>query len=120
MHSIRIFVQDHFALVLLCAAVIGMIAPIEDLPNHGASIPLALLTYASCFKLRDGGFSEINWWQVSIFYCWRYVILPIALLALSYLIIPEYALGVFLLALVPAAVSSPCLLYTSPSPRDRG
>lgn len=104
---LRNFIETHFGLVLLIACAVGLVAPIENVPDDSASIALALLTYASCFKLRDGGFSDIRWRDIWVFYLLRYIILPVALFALAHVIIPEYALGVFLLALVPAAVSSP-------------
>ncbi|MDX2072841.1 MAG: hypothetical protein SFX19_00570 [Alphaproteobacteria bacterium] len=104
---IRTFIESHFGFVLLAAAAVGLVAPLGNVPDDSASVALAMLTYASCFKLRDGGFSTIRWNEVARFYVLRYLLLPVGLFAVAHALVPDYALGVFLLALVPAAVSSP-------------
>lgn len=104
----RQFIETHFGLVLLISCVVGLFAPsLSDVPDISASVALSMLTYASCFKLRDGGFAEIRWGNIALFYALRYVLLPVILLLLAQIISPTYAAGIFLLALVPTAVSSP-------------
>lgn len=107
----RAFIENHFGLVLLLSVAAGMVAPLSGVPDWSASLALAMLTYASCFKLNDGGFSDIEWKKIAWFYVARYIILPVVLFAIAHALIPEYALGVFLLALVPAAVSSPAFAH---------
>lgn len=85
--------------------------PMSGVPDDAASFALAMLTYASCFKLRDGGFSDIRWREILRFYLVRYVIVPVLLFVIVHRLLPDYALGVFLLALVPAAVSSPAFAH---------
>ncbi len=111
MHHFRHFIETHFGLILLFSCAVGLVAPMSGVPDDSASVALAMLTYASCFKLRDGGFSDINWREIARFYFVRYILLPIVLFAIAHVILPEYALGVFLLALVPAAVSSPAFAH---------
>lgn len=104
----RKLIETNFGLVLIAACVIGVaVPPFAMLPDFSASVALAMLTYASCFKLRDGGFSQINWNNIFIFYAVRYIILPIAMFMLAQRFFPQYAAGIFLLALLPTAVSSP-------------
>jgi len=107
----RSLIESHFGLVLLLSVAVGMVAPISGVPDDSASVALAILTYASCFKLRDGGFADIRWRDVVWFYVARYIILPVVLFAVAHFLIPDYALGIFLLALVPAAVSSPAFSH---------
>ena len=107
----RHFIESHFGFILLLSVAVGLVAPISGVPDDSTSVALAMLTYASCFKLRDGGFSDINWREIARFYLVRYILLPIILFAVAHVILPEYALGVFLLALVPAAVSSPAFAH---------
>lgn len=107
----RALIENHFGLVLLFSVVVGLIAPLAGVPDDSASWALAMLTYASCFKLNDGGFSDIRWKQIAWFYVARYVILPVVLFGIAHYTVPDYALGVFLLALVPAAVSSPAFSH---------
>lgn len=111
MNHFRQFIESHFSFVLLLSCAIGLIAPLGSVPDDSASVALAMLTYASCFKLRDGGLSDIRWKEVMWFYLVRYLLLPVALFGVAHVLIPEYALGVFLLALVPAAVSSPAFAH---------
>ncbi len=111
MHRFRTLIESHFGAVLLLAVIVGLVAPLRDIPDDAASVALAMLTYASCFKLRDGGFSDIRWRDVARFYVVRYLILPVVLFGIAHVLIPDYALGVFLLALVPAAVSSPAFAH---------
>lgn len=108
---IRTFIESHFGFILLLSVAVGLVAPLSNIPDNAASVALAMLTYASCFKLRDGGFADIDWREITRFYIFRYIILPVMLFALAHFIVPDYALGVFLLALVPAAVSSPAFAH---------
>lgn len=104
----RHFIETHFGIVLLFSCVLGLIIPpLANVPDVSASVALGLLTYASCFKLKDGGFNEIRWANIGIFYVIRFVILPIILLMIARQLFPTYAAGIFLLALLPTAVSSP-------------
>ena len=110
--TIRHLIESHFSLVLLLACATGLLLPgIDTVPDASASVALAMLTYASCFKLRDGGVRNIRWRDIALFYVARYVLLPLSLYALSHWLVPEYAMAVFLLALVPAAVSSPAFTH---------
>lgn len=105
---IRHFIETHFGIVLLISCVVGLAVPmLAAVPDVSASVALAMLTYASCFKLRDGGFREIRWNNILLFYLVRYVLLPIILLVIAKEFFPAYAAGIFLLALLPTAVSSP-------------
>ncbi len=104
----RRFIENHFGIVLLISCVVGLAVPaFASVPDASASVSLAMLTYASCFKLSDGGFSEINWKNILFFYVIRYVFLPVILLVIAKEFFPAYAAGIFLLALLPTAVSSP-------------
>lgn len=108
----RSLIENHFGLLLLLACVAGLVIPgIDRVPDSSASIALAMLTYASCFKLRDGGFSDIRWKEVGQFYLARYVALPLVLFGVALLAVPHYATGIFLLALLPTAVSSPAFAH---------
>jgi|CXWL01.1.fsa_nt_gi BASS family bile acid:Na+ symporter len=104
----RRLIETNFGIVLLISCVVGLAVPaLAAVPDASASVALAMLTYASCFKLKDGGFSEIRWGNILLFYVVRYIILPIALLLITQKIFPDYAAAIFLLALLPTAVSSP-------------
>ena len=104
----RTLIEHHFGLVFLAACVVGLIVPgMEKIPDSSSMLALTLLTYISCFKLREGSFSDIHWPHILLYYVIRFALLPVALFALAHQFAPEQAMGVFLLALVPSAVSSP-------------
>ena len=101
-------VENHFTLVLVLSCVFGLAVPqMSHVPDGAAAVVLGFLTFFSCFKLRDGGFEQIHWRQVFLFYLLRYALLPLVFLGLARMLTPAYATSIFLLALVPAAVSSP-------------
>ena len=107
----RRLIEDHFTLVLLLSCAVGLCVPqIGRLPDNAAAIVLGLLTFFSCFRLRDGGFSEISWPKIVAFYICRYVALPLVLWFIAKQLIPAHATAIFLMALVPTAVSSPAFV----------
>lgn len=104
----RHFIENRFSLVLLLSCAAGMLLPgMPDLPNVSAVITLAILMFISCYKLRDGKFSDINWHDITVFYLLRYGALPLALWWIASQVVPVYAPGVFLQSVLPAAVASP-------------
>jgi bile acid:Na+ symporter, BASS family len=104
----RNLIETNFGLVLLISCVVGLAIPaLANVPDASASVALAMLTYASCFKLKDGGFEEIRWGNIVLFYMVRYIVLPIVLFVINLKLFPAYAASIFLLALLPTAVSSP-------------
>jgi bile acid:Na+ symporter, BASS family len=110
MTRFRSFVENHFSLVLVLSSIVGLLLPgLDQLPNESAVATLALLMFIACYKLRDGGFSTIRWRDIGLFCALRYGLLPVALWAVAYSIIPSYATAILLLATVPSAVSAPAL-----------
>jgi bile acid:Na+ symporter, BASS family len=108
----RKLIETHFGVVLLLACGVGLLLPgLPSVPDISASFALALLTFASCFKLRDGGFDSIRWRHVGVFYVLRYGLLPVLLLLAAQAAVPQYAMGIFLLACLPTAVSSPAFAH---------
>jgi predicted Na+-dependent transporter len=105
---LRRFIEDHFGIVLIISCFLGLFTPgLNRLPNQSVVIALALLMFVSCYKLQEGGLRTIRWRKIFIFYVLRYILLPIALWFLAHEIIPYYAMGIFLLSMVPAGVASP-------------
>ena len=105
------WIEGHFTLVLLLSCAAGLAVPqIGHVPDNAAGITLGLLTFFSCFKLRDGGFSEIRWKHILLFYVCRYVVLPLCFLHIARYFMPGYATAIFLMSLVPTAVSSPAFV----------
>lgn len=108
MTGLRRFIEAHFSLVLVLSCLAGLILPgLPTLPNVSVVVALALLMFTSCYRLRDGGLAAIRWGNVALFTLLRYAVLPIMLWLVATLLVPRYATGIFLLSVLPAAVSSP-------------
>jgi predicted Na+-dependent transporter len=94
--------------VLILACVGGLTIPgMPAIPNESSMITLAALMFVSCYKLQEGGFTSIRWRDIGLFYSVRYIVVPPLLWALASATVPDYATAVFLLSVLPAAVSSP-------------
>ncbi len=108
--GIKRYIETHFGMVLLGGCVLGLVMPgMEKLPNYTAVVVLALLMFISCYRLEGGGFAAMRWKDVTIFWFCRYGLLPVALWLVASVVVPQYAVGVFLLSVVPAGVSSPAI-----------
>jgi len=106
------FIETHFGIVLLLSCLVGLVLPgLPQLPNESAVLILALLMFTSCYRLREGGFSSIRWRDIGWFYIGRYVFLPLALWAVAHALVPDYALAIFLLSVLPAGVASPAFAH---------
>ena len=102
------FIETHFNLVLLLSCAVGLFLPgLASLPNVTVVIALAMLMFISCYRLRDGGFASLRWKDILLFYALRYAVLPGVLFAVANAVVPDYAVGVFLLTTLPAGVASP-------------
>lgn len=110
MHPVRRFIENHFSFVLGLSSLAGLVVPgLPNLPNESAVLILALLMFVACYRLRDGGFTTISWRDIGLFCLLRYGVLPVALWAVAYLLVPSYATAILLLTTVPSAVSAPAL-----------
>ena len=90
----------------MLACGLGLAMPdLASLPNESTIVALAMLMFVSCYKLRDGGFSDVNWHHALTFYIIRFCLLPFAFYAAALPIIPEYAIGIFLLTALPTGAS---------------
>lgn len=108
--AIKHYIETHFGAVLLVSCALGLVVPgMPDLPNQTAILVLALLMFISCYRLSEGGFAALRWRDVLGFWVIRYMVLPAALWAVARVTVPEYAIGVFLLSVLPAGVSSPAI-----------
>jgi predicted Na+-dependent transporter len=111
-HKVKTYFEDRFGLLLLLSCAAGLVVPgLDLLPNSTAVAVLAALMFTSCYRLREGGLWDIRWSEVLVFYLLRYVLLPVILWGVASLLVPSYAIGVFLLSVLPAAVSSPAIAH---------
>jgi len=110
--AVKHIVETNFGLVLLGGCLFGLVMPgLDLLPNVTAVVVLALLMFVSCFRLGEAGFSHVHWRRVLLFWVMRYGVLPLVLWLVARQLVPELAIGVFLLAVLPAGVSSPAISH---------
>ncbi len=96
------FVETRISLVMLIACVIGLILPgLPALPDISIAVALAMLMFCSCYKLRDGGFSDLCWREILTFYIGRYLLLPPLLWLAAQQWLPDYATAILLISVLP-------------------
>ncbi len=102
------FIETHFSLVLLASVFAGIFVPgLERVPSGVVIVILAAILFLSCFKVRWEEIRALHWRRFGAFYAARYVAFPILLYLAFRWFSPRFAPAVFLLALLPAGVSSP-------------
>ena len=108
--TLRRHIEGHFSTMLLAACGLGLMVPaLGELPSETAIATLAMLMFLSFFNLREGEWKSLHWPSLTGYYALRYVLMPWLLWAAVRPFSPEYAIGVFLLGTLPAAVSSPAI-----------
>lgn len=101
------FVENNFNLVLALGFFIGLATPaLGHLPEPTAIILISLAIFFSCSRVTVEELRDINYKAALSFYLVRFVLLPLPMYFAAVYIMPEYALGVLLLALAPVAASA--------------
>lgn len=105
------WLQRHTFLVLLGSFALGLTLPgLESTPASALISILALQLFLACFRSTVQEMRGIQ--PLTVLFCCtaRYCILPVLLYFLSLWIAPNYSIGILLLALIPAGVSSPAFV----------
>ena len=111
--SMKKFIERNFNLVLFLSLIVGMTVPgIEHIPNFVVSVLLGIIVFFLCSKISLSEIKAISIGEVSAFYVARFIALPIGMFYLANLMVPQYAVGVLLLALMPAGISTPVFVST--------
>lgn len=102
------FIETHFSLVLLGSVFLGLAVPgLEHVPSWVVIGILACILFLACFKIRWEEIRRVHWARFGAFYAARYVAFPILLYFAFRLVSVRFAPAAFLLALLPAGVTSP-------------
>lgn len=106
-------IENNFNTVLIISAIAGLTLPsIEFTPNIVVSFLLGVTVFFLCAKITISEIRGIVVKHVITFYILRFIVLPIILFYIADAIIPRYASGVLLLALMPVGISTPILVGT--------
>ena len=111
--KVKTFIEQNLNMVLLVSVVIGMTVPgVELIPTVVVTSLLGILVFFLCAKISVSELQGIAAKEIVIFYAIRFICLPILLFYLVNEIVPRYAVGVLLLALMPVGTSTPALVGT--------
>ncbi|MGY8872802.1 MAG: bile acid:sodium symporter family protein [Pseudomonadales bacterium] len=107
------FIENHFNFILVISVVIGLTLPgIESVPNLVVSVLLGIIVFFLCAKISLSEIQGISVKEVSTFYLLRFILIPIGLFYLANFFVPQYAVGILLLALMPTGISTPVFVST--------
>lgn len=111
MKSIKTIIENNFSLLLLLGCIIGFFTP--SFGQYADEIVIfltAVLIFLSCADIKPSEFLKVDVFQIATFTLLRFSILPLFLFYVAYKTVPDYAVGILLMALMPAgvAVSSLC------------
>ncbi len=103
----RVFIERQLGVTFVLACVLALLLPGgEHIPDYAVVFLLAAVTFLSCYKIRATQQRAIL--KQSLLFClFRYAVLPLLGWGAALFLLPEYALAILLLALLPAALSSP-------------
>ncbi len=116
MTKIRTLIENNFALCLVFFAALGLFLPsFGDYSDKLVIIFVAGLVYFSGPSIKIKEMLDVDIFQIGTFTLLRYAILPIIFFYIAQLIVPDYAVGILLLTLMPAAmaVASLCAISSS-------
>ena len=109
----KALIEKNLNAVLLISVIIGLTLPgVESIPSIVVSVLLAIMVFFLCAKITVAEIQGIAVTEVIVFYVLRFICLPILLFYLANAVVPRYATGVLLVALVPVGITTPTLVAT--------
>jgi BASS family bile acid:Na+ symporter len=118
MTGIKNFIENNFSLLLLVGFIAGFFTPsLGEISDEIVIFLIAVLIFLSCADINTKDFFNVDVFQIGLFTLLRFAVFPLVLFYLAYLLVPEYAVGVLLLSLMPAgmAVASLCSMSKAPN-----
>ena len=104
---IKHFVVHHFNAVLALSVLIGLCVPgLEHLPKASAMVLISGAIFFSCSTVTMDEIRGVNIKHAALFYLVRFILLPIPIYYAALYTVPDYAVGVLLVALVPVGASA--------------
>lgn len=102
----KAWIENNFGWVLILGGLIGFAVPsIGDSANYIIILLVASLVYFACPSVKCEELLNVDIFQIGVFSLLRYAIFPIVLYYIALMIVPDYAIGVLLLSLMPAAMA---------------
>lgn len=108
--SVLSSLERHFGLTMLGAVLLGLTLPGAELASdHIVTASLIIVMLLAWFKIDRTDLRVVQVLPVLIFYFGRFICLPVAQYWIADVFIPDIALAVLLLGLMPAGVASPAI-----------
>ncbi len=105
------FLENNFNLMLVISVIIGLLFPgIERIPNIVVSILLGIIVFFLCARISLSEIGSVSAKEATAFYLLRFIALPVGFFYISTIFIPQYAVGVLLLSLMPVGISTPVVV----------
>ena len=107
--KLRRWLESNPGPAMVLGGCLGLVFPYGDwLPNATISFLLAALIFLSCFRM-TAPLQAAMGWRPFVFCAIRFILFPVLLWGVAHKMMPDYALGLLLLALCPAGASSAAL-----------
>ncbi len=101
------WVVGNFGIVLFISIVCGLIVPwIDQLPRVTGLVLVSGVIFFSCPKISIEELKSLKIKSALFFYVLRFLLLPVPLYFAANALVPDYAVGVLLIALAPVGVTS--------------
>lgn len=107
----RQFIERHMNPILLAGGALGLGWPYWDwAPDWAPAALIMFATYLACFRLSVRDLGLVNWRNAAPFFVLRFVVLPVLLYLLARETMPQFAVGILLVAVLPVGVSCPAVV----------
>lgn len=101
------YLSDRLSLVFAVSIVAGLTAPfLDQIPSTVISCAIAAQIFLSSFKMAFDDFRELPYLRLTLLVVVRFLVLPVLLFSVTKQLLPSYAIGVLLVALVPAGITT--------------
>jgi predicted Na+-dependent transporter len=111
--AFRSFIDRNLNGVLIVSVLIGLFLPgVESVPDVYVPYILGVMVFFLCAKITMKEIQGLPIREALLFYVLRFICFPVGLYAISHLIVPEFAVGILLIALMPVGVTTPTLVGT--------
>jgi BASS family bile acid:Na+ symporter len=106
MARVRLYVENNLSLFLILSVIGGFLLPsFPFFTKETALVLVGTLIFLSCADIKRADFFNVDIYQVALFSFMRFAVFPIAVYYISRLFFPDLAIGMLLLAAMPAGVS---------------
>ncbi len=107
MGSVKSFIENNFNIVTLIGLLAGLFVPgLEKAPDYLIMVFVACIIFFSCSKVSVQDIKHIDKKAALIFYIVRFVAFPVVVYYGALFTVPDYALAMFLVAMMPVGVTS--------------